>query len=285
MDSGVASEAAARLRVEKKDFVNAHYLYFTLQSTLMPEKTNAFLDLIGAGRIKTVSGLKSAFRTAAKKTHPDSSSPGDPSSLNGPSKPERDLKGAESSEAFIRLRRDYEEALACLEANRGGTSSPGGAEDGEKPRKADPRSSFYSCLYTMERASPPFWFSRDDPMKRYGLAWDALAESLRAWKPEFAELVPGARREYDAFIVVRYDKTELFSLRNIFFNIVSYHLSGTEYYRKRAETGLRSILALLRMSGSRDLEAFYAFLASDLKNGPAMMGEDMKQEMRFSFTL
>jgi hypothetical protein len=238
----------------------------------MGSRGNAFLDLIGNGKIRTIPGLKSAFRAAVKKAHPDASGAPEPSSA------------AESSETFIRLRADYEEALSILETRilssktvPGSRKTAGGPENVHlhdfPGTHANPRNNFYLRLYLMERSSPPFWFQRGDPKGRYDSAWEELGAALEGWKPEIAPLLPQAKEEYGAFIAKRSRRTELFSLRNLFFNIASYHFSGKEYYARRAEAELKSNLGLLRESGSESLRVFFEFLIEDLSRGPAIPDE------------
>jgi hypothetical protein len=128
---------------------------------------NRFIALLESGRVADLAGLKSAFRTLAKRVHPDAGSRFGDRASGRPAEPpgDRAFGNAEAAaKAFVILREEYEEARAWLERGRPSPAGEGRGEGAPQPANS-------SSEPTKTTAGP----QRREPKVPEILAWDRRA--------------------------------------------------------------------------------------------------------------
>jgi hypothetical protein len=100
--------------------------------------TNVLMQLIQAGRIQTLDGLKGAYRNAIMKTHPDA------------------VGSNKYLESYLELRNQYEEAKAYLAKSRPLEGNS------EKDDKRNHRLEFFEKLNQIESLETPYAFHPEE---------------------------------------------------------------------------------------------------------------------------
>ena len=207
---------------------------------------NVFLGYIKQGRIRNLDELKRTYRRIVMKTHPDA-------------------VGSDSMvEEYLACRQHYEEARALLE------------NTAEPPPIRDERLLFYREFYRLERMDKPwafnrYYFSRQE----IELGRQRASEYFSQWQPEREDLYRQANREYD---LIKREKplgpyrkqALLFNLSSVFHNILSYQLTGLQFYRRQLRQNLAVVLFQLEQRKFRELVEFVQFLIADMERGPVI---------------
>jgi hypothetical protein len=97
------------------------------------------------------------------------------------------------------------------------------------------------------------------------------------WRTADSDLYVAANREY---IKLRSEKPEgpyrkkalYFNLRPVLHNIISYHLTGREFYRTQVRQNLAAVRQRLAEREFYELDRFIQILLADLQHGPALFG-------------
>ena len=207
---------------------------------------NLFVRYIEQGRIRSLDELKKMYRQVALRTHPDA------------------LGSDRRVEEYIECRIFYEQARALF-------------QDAERhPQPPDYRLLFYRELYRLERLDKPFAFNKYCfSRQEIELARQRASEFFANWQPDRAELYRRANREYNLIKLEKprgpYRKHALLSnLGPVFNNILSFQLSGLQFYRRQLKQNLEAILLRLEQRQFHELLAFIRFLIADMENGAAI---------------
>ncbi len=212
---------------------------------------NVFIKYIQDGKIHTLGELKRVYRRAVMKTHPDS-------------------VGSERLVGkFIEFGGQYEEAKRFL-----GRLAPA---EIEKTQEHNFRLSFFQELKKLHALELSFTVGRRSNEERMGLARDEALSCFLKWKGDCSDLYLAAAREYEQVRKEKpagpYRKHELyFNLRPVFHNIIFYHLTAVEFYRRQMRQNLSAIMQRLEERNLLALRDFLRLLIDDVENGPALLG-------------
>jgi len=205
---------------------------------------NIFIKYIQQGKIASLEELKRTYRQIVMKTHPDA-------------------VGSDSLvEEYIECRHCYEEARALFE------------NEVQHHQISDYRLLFYKEYYSLERSDKPYafnkyYFSRN----QIELTKQRASEYFRKWQPERNELYEQANRIYDQIKLEKprgpYMKHALlFNLSPVFHNILSYELTGLQFYQKQLKQNFAAVLFQLEQRQFHKLVEFIQFLIADMEQGP-----------------
>jgi hypothetical protein len=206
---------------------------------------NIFIKCINQGKIGSLDDLKRTYRQIVMRTHPDA------------------VGSDRLVEQYIECRNYYEEAKAIF-------------ENIEKHHDLDFRLLFYKEFYRLERIDKPYafnkyYFSR----KQIELSRQQAFDFFCKWQPDRIELYEQANRIYDQIKVEKprgpYMKHALlFNLSPVFHNILSYQLTGLQFYRKQLKQNFAAVLFQLEQRQFHKLVEFIQFLIADMEHGPAI---------------
>jgi hypothetical protein len=212
---------------------------------------NVLLELIQKGRIRTLNGLKGAYRNAVMKTHPDA------------------VGSNRYLESYLSLRNQYEEAKAFLEKSR-----PPATSSGENENK-NHRLAFFEKLHRIESLETPYAFHPEENMEELRAMKKEAMNELSHWKQELAPLYDSADKEY---VRIKNEKPRgpylmhalALNIRPLMHNLVGYHLTGRDVYAKQAKQNLSGILHRLKENNCAALRELLILLLDDMKRGPAV---------------
>lgn len=215
---------------------------------------NPLLVLIEKGRITSPEQLKSAYRSLVMKTHPDA------------------VGSNRLVEAYLLLSSQYEEAKRFLDELRGRAGKSGGAT------MLNHRLAYFQLLQRLEMIDKPYSFHRRENARRIQVLKAEARFHFGGWNNRYQGLYENAEREYDGL------KAETpadpggkdalaITISPIFYNIVTYHLTGIEFYRKQVRQNLAAILQRLVAADCAALKELIELLIRDMNNGPAVFGE------------
>ena len=213
---------------------------------------NVLIQLIDEGKINTAEQLKSAYRQAVMKTHPDA------------------VGSDKYLEPYLALSNLYEEAKAYFWNNRA-NESPSPVEEA-----VNQRLEFFRQLKTIEELEMPYAFHPEENIGRISVAKSKAESALLVWKPAAIELYQEADREYVKIKTEKpmgpYLKHALaLNIRPVFHNIIAFHLTGRALYSKQARQNLTGIMHRLSEKGLSSLKEFITLLLDDMRNGPAAL--------------
>jgi len=210
---------------------------------------NIFINCINQGKIRSLDDLKRTYRQIVMKTHPDA------------------VGSDRLVEQYIECRASYEKAKAIFESM-------------EKPHDLDDRLLFYQEYYSLERSDKPYafnkyYFSRE----QIELTKQRAFEHFCKWQQNRIELYEQANRMYDQIKLEKprgpYMKHALlFNLSPVFHNILSYQLTGLQFYRKQLKQNFAAVLFQLEQRKFHKLVEFVQFLIADMEHGPAIHEAD-----------
>ena len=217
---------------------------------------NIFLQYIDQGRIRNLTDLKRSYRRIVMRTHPDA------------------VGSNRLVDRYIRYSNLYTEARERLEE---GQRSPKSAA---ASRRENYRLLFYKEFYTLERIDKPYAFNRYyNTREDIDRARQRTLEFFSNWKPDRVELYKQANVIYDR---IKLEKPRgpyrrhalLFNLSPVFHNILSYQLSGIEFYRKQLKQNFNVIMHQLEERGFGRLVEYIEFLVADMEHGPVIFETD-----------
>jgi hypothetical protein len=220
------------------------------QRTLVKRHMGNFLiGLIQAGKVHSLEDLRSAYRRAVLKTHPDA------------------VGSNKYLESYLKLTVDFDEAKTYL-------ARAGKARD-DRVRTANHRLAFFQQLGMMETLETPYAFRPGERGEELRRAREAAAEELTQWRPALAELYAKADREYSEIKAERpmgpYLKHAMaLNMRPLMHNLIGYHLTGREVYSRQARQNLSGIMHQLAENGRTSLAGLLTLLLEDVKNGAAV---------------
>jgi hypothetical protein len=213
---------------------------------------NYFLERIRTGKIMDLQGLKKAYRSLVKKTHPDA------------------VGSERLAGKFMLIRQNFEEACQAL------PEVGGHCEAAEADRRPKHRFLFFKELQNLDCLESPYCLDKADLAAKIQTSNLAVAGHFARWKAEWVDIFAAAQGEYDRIKKEKpphapYRKNDLNAcLRPVFFNIVCYHLSGQDFYRKQLRQNLAAILHLLEERRFLALRRYVVFLIKDMEKGPAV---------------
>ena len=213
---------------------------------------NFLLELIEQGKIRNIDELKSAYRTATVRTHPDT------------------VGSNERLEIFLRLNDDYLEAKAYLEDHA--TSAP--TRQSSAPQ--NPRLAFFRQLNVIETLEMPYAYHADENRSELSVAKALAREAVGIWKPDWLGLYARADAELTAIKRSKpsgpYLKNALgLNIRPLMHNLIGYHLTGRDLYLKQARQNLSGIMHRLEQTGHPNLREFLSLLIQDMNRGAAVL--------------
>lgn len=210
--------------------------------------SNALLQLIEIGRIRTVDGLQAAYREAIMKTHPDA------------------VGSNKYLESYLKLRNQYEEARCYLEKSQNTKSN----------QDKNHRLAFFEKLDQIESLELPYSFHPNAHRDQLLSLKEAATKEISGWKKELVDMYCWADKDY---VKIKAENPEgpylrhavALNVRPLVHNLIAYHLTGRELYAKQARQNLSGIMHRLTQSGCAALRAFLTLLLDDMKNGPAVL--------------
>jgi hypothetical protein len=251
----------------------------------MPDR---LLHLVKSGRIADEAALKSAFRSLAKRIHPDLACGGVGEDGTVPGR-------RSASDSFMVLRADYEEALAWLSGLRGPQPvAPRGKDDAgsrsrvPRPPEALPWSirDFYEGFQDLLARGFPRLAGKPwpaGPLSRYEASREGAMRLLAGrdrLDPGLHALAAFLDFEDGYLALASADPAGLSkevrlsqALRNLMLDIAGYHAMGFSQSLRYARNEGPRLEKELRERGEPRPLAFLALLMDDLAKGPACLDE------------
>lgn len=210
---------------------------------------NMFLRLAREGRIRDLDGLKSVYRKLVKKTHPDS------------------VRSDRFVARFVKIREQYEEALRNFTASFHAGDPGTGARYG-----------FFRLMSVLDGLELPHNKSRET-REEIPRVLTEIDEAFQAWSPAAYPMFSEAMESYSAIkkekqpnTISQLRKPTLAGmLKPVMFNIIYFHLTGSEVYPRQLKRKLGMILDRLESEGYDALKRFLLWLVEDMEKGPALL--------------
>jgi hypothetical protein len=211
---------------------------------------NALIDLINAGRIRSLEDLKSTYHKIVMKTHPDA------------------VGSEKLLTKYLSFAGQYEEAKQYLLGLSKVTQEP------KKKAATNHRMEFFVQLSSIEAFETLNKTTPGRITPHLVAAKKAARVELSEWRPDLLDLYDKAVREYDR---IKYEHATGLRTRHpptlvvppLLKNIIAFHLSGKALYLVRARKNHALALYRLIEKSSFHLHGFLSFLVDDLKNGSA----------------
>ncbi|MGA2765929.1 MAG: hypothetical protein ABSG17_21520 [Spirochaetia bacterium] len=212
------------------------------------------MQLIFNGRIRSLEDLKRFYRKIVMKTHPDA------------------LGSAGLSDQFIQFGNFYEEAKQYLADNIAGPGST------PQIKSTNERLRFYQTMQKLEALDMPYAFHRRDNEVRIRTLQSEAASLFKNWNSRYLKLHLLARNEYEQIWSEKprgpYLKHALaLNIRPLLHNVIYFHLTGRELYRKQARQNIDAILNRLTEEGFIGFRDYLSLLIQDMENGAAAFDE------------
>jgi hypothetical protein len=212
---------------------------------------NPFLELVRTGRITTLVQLRSAYRTLLLKSHPDA------------------VGSDRLLERYLSFSSYYEEARLAIQQAEGSPSEnpDSGAENH--------RLAFYQALQKLERIDKPYAFHRKESITKINDLKMQARYHFNRWGGMDPRIYMEADRDYDRLKAEKpsgpYMKNALaINVIPIVHNIVAYHLTGIDFYKKQVKQNLQAVMGKLDDHCCATLRTFIELLLDDMKDGPAV---------------
>ena len=214
--------------------------------------SNALIQLIVDGRIRTVEDLKATFHKLAMQTHPDA------------------VGSDRLVRKFLEFSDQYEEAKAYLAQL---------IKDHDLSREvsaSNHRLEFYKQLHVIESLEMPYAFRSDENQESIKVAKQLAIEALSQWKPAVVDLYVKADADH---LAIKREKPRgpylrhalALNIRPLIHNIVAFHLTGQEVYSRQSQQNLNAIMQKLADQRWNALHGLLTFMIEDLKNGAAVL--------------
>lgn len=214
---------------------------------------NVFIKYIDQGRIKSLSDLKKYYRQIVMRTHPDA------------------IGSDKLVDQYIEYSNFYAEAVDRItkkeiEANKNNKNY---------------RLLFYKEFFKLERIDQPYAFNKHyNTVKEIELTKQRTFEYFSKWKENHIELY---RKATDIYDQIKKEKPTgpyrkhalLFNLSPIFHNILSYQLTGLQFYRKQLKQNFAGIMYQLEKRKFDKLIEYIQFLIDDMERGPVILESDL----------
>jgi hypothetical protein len=149
----------------------------------------------------------------------------------------------------------------------------------DRPRE-NYRLLFYKEFYRLERIDRSYAFNKHyHTREEIELAKQHTYEYFSKWKPDRIDLYLQANVIYDQ---IKKEKPEgpyrkhalLFNLSPVFHNILSYQLTGLQFYRKQLKQNFAGIMHQLEKRKFDKLIEYIELLIRDMEHGPAILESD-----------
>lgn len=246
---------------------------------------NRFIELFESGRLRDATGLRRAFRSLAKRAHPDMRRSGD-RAVAGELAPD---SSEEASTAFIALRAEYEEALAFLQVDGEREKKPAthtDRSDGAPPKPASTRHvlpfdrrAFYESFEDLIARGFPHPPTAPYPARLYTMSRNRTLAYLAGRDEVFPEArALAAFLDFESayqnlpsrggFLAVDTEARRL--LFYLLSNLLGYHRSGFRHLASIARNFMPQTEPLLVAQGAEGALPFLGILIADLEGGPAM---------------
>jgi hypothetical protein len=175
-------------------------------------------------------------------------------------------------EAYILLSSPYEEAKHFLD-ERGGRAVKSGSTTVLNHRLA-----YFQILQRLELIDTPYRFHRRENSRRIEVLKAEARFHFDGWSSRYKDLYENAEHEYARLKAEKPTgpgmKEDLaITISPNFYHIVTYHLTGIQFYRKQVRQNLAAILLRLVGADCTALKELIAMLIRDLNNGAAVFGE------------
>ncbi len=223
---------------------------------------NIFCDPIHNGKISSPAQLKRCFRVLAVKVHPDTSA------------------NRDGNDRFIKLEEDYREAQAFLSQPGAKLRAAHMSNDAfavSKPsRKTASREQIYGDFFELEASNFPINLPPERRSKPY-------KERIISFNEEIAHLnVLGGKSFLDVeceLYELREDWKLFDPIKNIFYNIVSWHIEPRDFTKQRIIEDFAKVELPLRETGRSATLHFLSWLIGDLENGSSL-GPDFRTTIK-----
>lgn len=214
---------------------------------------NVFIKYIDQGRIKSLSDLKKYYRQIVMRTHPDA------------------IGSDKLVDQYIEYSNFYAEAVDRITKKE---------IEANKINK-NYRLLFYKEFFKLERIDQPYAFNKHyNTVKEIELTKQRTFEYFSKWKENHIELY---RKATDIYDQIKKEKPTgpyrkhalLFNLSPIFHNILSYQLTGLQFYRKQLKQNFAGIMYQLEKRKFDKLIEYIQFLIDDMERGPVILESDL----------
>lgn len=217
---------------------------------------NPFIKLIQDGRIHDLEGLKSSYRKIVMRTHPDA------------------VSSLRLTDQFVRFSDFYEEAkLYLAHSTKGEVRVPFVS--------SNQRLKFYQMMEKLEVMDVPYAFHRKDNEAQIHAMRSVAEDLFREWNPKYARLHAAANEQHQQIWTQKpsgpYLKHALaLNVRPVLHNIVNFHLTGRDLYRKQARQNIKAIMSKLTEEGYIAFKDYLRLLILDMENGAAVFQESLR---------
>ena len=214
---------------------------------------NVFIKYIDQGRIKSLSDLKKYYRQIVMRTPPDA------------------IGSDKLVDQYIEYSNFYAEAVDRITKKE---------IEANKINK-NYRLLFYKEFFKLERIDQPYAFNKHyNTVKEIELTKQRTFEYFSKWKENHIELY---RKATDIYDQIKKEKPTgpyrkhalLFNLSPIFHNILSYQLTGLQFYRKQLKQNFAGIMYQLEKRKFDKLIEYIQFLIDDMERGPVILESDL----------
>jgi hypothetical protein len=214
---------------------------------------NPFIRFIYQGKIRNLGDLKRLYRRMVMQTHPDA------------------VGSDRLADRYIEYSNFYAEARDRFATAENDT----GIRPDRPPENY--RLLFYKEFYKLERIDKPYAFNKHyHTGEEIELAKQRSYEYFSKWKPHCIDLYRQANTIYDQIKKEKptgpYRKYALlFNLSPVFHNILSYQLTGLQFYRKQLTQNFAGVMLQLEKRGFDRLIEYIELLIRDMERGPAIL--------------
>jgi hypothetical protein len=215
---------------------------------------NPFIQLIQSGRIKTLDELKHSYRRIVMRTHPDA------------------LGSVDEGRRFVQFSIFYEEAKGqLLHASDRGSESHYNAPVNRRLR-------FFQELQKLESIDTPYSSHRKENEELLNALRRTANGKFNEWKlgnDSLQDLADGryARMKVDKPMGPYLIHALAQTLRPVIHNVISFHLTGRDIYRKQARQNSHAIIVQLEKEGFLEFRDYVAELIADQEKGAAVFDQ------------
>ena len=145
--------------------------------------------------------------------------------------------------------------------------------------RSGPRLRFYQRVERIESLDMPYVFNRNEHQTEIRSLRTEAAELFKVWNPDCIDLYKAAERQHQQIWSEKprgpYLKHALaLNIRPVLHNVVGFHLTGRQLYRRQAKQNLKAIMSRLEEEGHLAFKNYLSLLIDDMENGPALFDEE-----------